>query len=330
MLHCVGGMNMDEKITELFEIPTVAKAYTHYFLHEDEAAALTAMGRKTYHLQELVSLLKNLVEKPEEFIKSAYSRAVFNKVSINGEICWQITNFYTRMAYFAQYEPELWKQVPESDRKAIDEWYVDAYAESVKPRLKDALAGKCLIENAYFASLDEILSVIDKLPNDPYVVPCNCKSVAMNCDKPREVCLSTNYGINSQWDRGHGKHLTKDEAKKLIKYANQHGLMQTFEDGMDICNCCGCCCYPCRIATKIGAQGIWPKRQYDIFWDSSKCIGCGRCASICNFGAFKREGKKVVFNEKDCRGCTICSSNCPVGAISIKKIQEQGVATEQC
>lgn len=37
---------MDEKITELFEIPTVAKAYTHYFLHEDEAVALTAMGRK--------------------------------------------------------------------------------------------------------------------------------------------------------------------------------------------------------------------------------------------------------------------------------------------
>ena len=322
---------MDEKIAEFFEVPDVARPYIHYFLHEDEISAILIMGKKICKPEELCVLLKDAAKDPEALAASAYSRAVFNKaVAEDGTICYQAANFYTRMAYFAQYEPEVWKTVPEAQRRAIDEWYLDAYAGSVKPRLEAALAGRGMIENAYFASLDEMLDVIDKLPADPYVVPCNCKSVALNCEKPREVCISTNYKINSQWDRGHGKHLTKKEAKELVIYANHHGLMQSFEDGMDICNCCGCCCYPCRIAAKIGAQGIWPRRQYDIFWDGSKCIGCGKCVSICNFGAFQRSGSKVVFNGKDCRGCTICSSNCPAGAISIKKIQKQGVATEKC
>lgn len=316
----MGWIMVDRRIVEMFEIPSVAEKYISCFLREDEITAIIAMNKKTYVYEDLVSLLKNVVENPETFIQNAYSRAVFSKVYLNNRLCYFATNFYTRFGYFTQYEPETWKTVPEADRKALDEWYLDAYAEGVRVRLKQAQAGSGVIENAYFASLNEILEVIDKLPVDPYVVPCNCKSVALNCDKPRDVCISTNYKINSQWDRGHGKKLTKEETKQLIKFANKHGLMHTFEEGMDICNCCGCCCYPCRTATKIGSQGIWPKRQYDIIWDGNKCIGCGKCVSICNFGAFKRLNNKVVYNAQDCRGCTICSNNCPVGAISIKKI----------
>jgi len=317
----VGGVILDEKIAKIFEVPSVAKAFISYFLNEDERAAILVMWDKKYKLEDLRILLKDIAVNPDILIKSAYSRAVFNKVDIDGTIYYQISNFYTRMAYFAQYEQAVWKNIPEKDRQAIDKWYVNAYAETAKIRLKDALDGKGLIENAYFTSLDEILNVIDHLHSDPYVVPCNCKSVAMNCEKPREVCISTNRGINSQWDRGHGKLLTKDAAKELIKSANRHGLMQTFESGMDICNCCGCCCYPIRTSKMIGAKGVWPKQQYAIVWDSTECINCGKCTVICNFGAFKWLDKKVVFNEKACWGCTICSSNCPAKAISIKKIK---------
>ncbi|WP_455760028.1 4Fe-4S dicluster-binding protein [Cloacibacillus evryensis] len=192
--------------------------------------------------------------------------------------------------------------------------------EKAKPRLDAALRGEGLIENASFFTLDEAFALIDSLECEPYMVPCNCKSVALNCEKPRSVCILFKRGLNSEWDRGHGRPLSKEEAKAILRLADKSGLMHTSEEDAAICNCCGDCCYPIRASKRIGTQGVWPKQRYRIIWDEKKCVACGRCAKVCNFGAFRQAGRKITFEEKDCWGCTICGSNCPVGAISIEKI----------
>ena len=47
-----------------------------------------------------------------------------------------------------------------------------------------------------------------------------------------------------------------------------------------------------------------------------KCINCGKCSRICNFGAFTIDAqRKVSFHPDLCWGCTICSENCPKGAL---------------
>jgi MinD superfamily P-loop ATPase len=56
--------------------------------------------------------------------------------------------------------------------------------------------------------------------------------------------------------------------------------------------------------------------------DSAKCMGCGKCADICHFDAFRMDGpgndvvaKTWAVDSLACEGCGLCSRVCPVGAI---------------
>ncbi|HOQ05066.1 MAG TPA: ATP-binding protein [Anaerohalosphaeraceae bacterium] len=50
---------------------------------------------------------------------------------------------------------------------------------------------------------------------------------------------------------------------------------------------------------------------------SAKCRGCGRCYSLCRFGAIEPVVSKNVFRvqESFCEGCRVCVEFCPAGAI---------------
>ena len=310
---------MYDGVAELFAIPEIAVPYIDKFLRKDECTMINVMGNRSYTYDDLCYKLADYSVNPSLLINEAYSRGVLNK-QVGTNCYYVVADFYTRLAYFTQYESDIWSSISEADRKKIDEWYIKQYARNAYPRLTAALAGKGLIENAYFITLDEAIALIDSLKCDLYMVPCNCKSVALNCSKPRNVCILFNKGNNSEWDRGHGKGLSKDDAKAIVVNADKHGLMHTSETATAICNCCGDCCYPIRASKMLGTQGIWPKKRYKIVWDSDRCISCRRCVKICNFNAFKQKGKTVYFEEKECWGCTICKKHCPTGAISIEKI----------
>lgn len=303
-----------------FKVPKMAESMAHLLVSDKEKKIIETIKNDKYSFEEISTLIeKKFGVCGKAVVKEMYERAILNKIEIDENIYFEVSGFYYRIAYFCQYESETWLKVPEGVRKKIDEWYVNAYAESAKIKLEEMLEGKReLIENAYFFTLQETLDLIDSINEQIYVVPCNCKAVAQNCEKPKGVCLLFEYGPNSEWDRGYGQDITKEEAKAIIIKADQNGLMHTSETSHAICNCCGCCCYPIRASKAIGTTGIWPKRRYDVFWDESKCINCGKCTKICNFEAFVKNDKKVKFINEKCLGCTICSSNCPVNAITIK------------
>ncbi|MEM5769447.1 MAG: FeS-binding protein, partial [Bacillota bacterium] len=259
---------MYDEIIQLFEIPCEAQEFIPFYLTGKEMDAIAVMKREAYLPSELEVLLKPIAGNPATLIQEAYSRGVFNKVEREGVIYYQAANFYRRIAYFAQYEPEAWVSIPEENRKQIDAWYVKEYAQGAIPRLKLSQQDPTqLIENAFFYTLQETLDLIDRQEQEEFcLVPCNCKAVSLGCadTKPQTVCLGINFReINSDWDRGHGTLIHKEEAKKLVRLANQKGLMQTTETKWGICNCCGCCCYPIRASEQIGAKGSWPKQVYE-------------------------------------------------------------------
>ena len=51
--------------------------------------------------------------------------------------------------------------------------------------------------------------------------------------------------------------------------------------------------------------------------DQSKCIGCGKCHTVCPGSLIKLNEEKRAFIKypKDCWGCTSCIKECPVYAI---------------
>jgi len=58
---------------------------------------------------------------------------------------------------------------------------------------------------------------------------------------------------------------------------------------------------------------------------TEKCIGCGKCADMCRFGAISLNGagneaieKTYTVDPVSCEGCKVCVEFCPVGAIDFK------------
>lgn len=54
--------------------------------------------------------------------------------------------------------------------------------------------------------------------------------------------------------------------------------------------------------------------------DENLCIGCGKCAKMCRFGAISPAGGgKYAVDELRCEGCGLCTEVCPVGAARLDK-----------
>lgn len=311
---------------EIFEVPSEAQTIETILVTSYERQIIECMQKKTFDklaLQELIDAhfaSINIEIDSDRLIWSMYHRAVINKVMVSEAVHYEASTVYYRLAYLAQYERDLWEGVDVKIREAIDRWYVRQYAEGALPRLEEIRKGeRDLIENAYFFTLDETLTLIDELQEELYVVPCNCRSIQLKCDAPKNVCILFEKGINTEYDRGRGHVISKEEAKALVIKADKAGLMHTSEKEHAICNCCGDCCYPIRASEVIGATGIWPKRRYDISFDAEGCINCGKCASVCHFAAFTKD-ETVTFEPERCLGCTVCSSHCPIGAIKLIKL----------
>lgn len=51
--------------------------------------------------------------------------------------------------------------------------------------------------------------------------------------------------------------------------------------------------------------------------DAEKCIGCGKCAEHCKFGAVEHNDGVYGVNEYLCEGCGVCGYVCPAGAVTM-------------
>ena len=55
--------------------------------------------------------------------------------------------------------------------------------------------------------------------------------------------------------------------------------------------------------------------------DEKKCNLCGKCATICAFGAMKIKKKKLEVNNFFCEGCGACEAICPQKAIHMEPVE---------
>lgn len=51
--------------------------------------------------------------------------------------------------------------------------------------------------------------------------------------------------------------------------------------------------------------------------DPEVCIGCGKCAKTCRFGAVQEIDGKYQVNEYSCEGCGVCAYVCPQSAVHL-------------
>ena len=319
-----------KKALIVFEVPAEFSAQARLMITNEELVLLAAMGVETHSLGELkdISEKYDLADDAEAFIDNAWRRVIIDKVEDprTGEIKYKAANFYKRLPFFAQYEPDIYSTIPKYIMDAMCDWYYNIYFGKNHSRVLYRMKGlgpDIKMSQSDFLRLDEAQQVIDGCENDIYVVPCYCKAMTYYHHKPVDVCLEMDnrqFELNSQISRGYGRKLSKEEAKELVSECSKAGLMHC-GDTSGFCNCDSPSCFPIRMAMELGSRSIYPRAHYKIIFDRDKCENCGKCTTVCGFNAFSFTAyREVRFAPDKCYGCTGCATNCPSGAIRLEPL----------
>jgi len=162
-------------------------------------------------------------------------------------------------------------------------------------------------------------------------IDCICRRVVRatfeDGEKRPRSCLGLGVGMFrwKEWPeryKGGVEFLSTEEAKKHIEHWHRRGMVITimsfgtpYIGGICLCDYPDCMAIRMRVEHGVGLL----KGHQVAKVDYDKCIGCGTCASRCQFGAIKMEvtTNKANIDMTKCFGCGVCAYACPQEAISL-------------
>jgi electron transport complex protein RnfB len=155
---------------------------------------------------------------------------------------------------------------------------------------------------------------------------CICKKqkglIGEPCKYPTTVCLVFANNREDAFAQDElTKSITKQEALKLLKEAEDAGLVHcsfnTQTSHNYICNCCTCCCGVIRGVNKLDNPREFVKTDFVISVNPDLCAGCGTCVDRCQLGALDVPEDICVADTTRCIGCGVCAIVCPESALEV-------------
>ena len=123
------------------------------------------------------------------------------------------------------------------------------------------------------------------------VADCVCRKEAWltgeGCDHPSENCLS--FGIAAEYyiENRIGREIPAEEAIKILKEADEAGLVHAGANSKhlsNICNCCPCCCASMKVITKKGHyKHKYMNALFEAVIDEGTCVACEDCLDGCPY-----------------------------------------------
>ncbi len=335
-----------------------------YYLDEEDLEFIKAFKLKqSLTMDQLKKKLKDLSE--EEIDRRARKLAkkgfIFNQPSSKGFMVYRLMPIVMIGAFeyqFMQNLPEteeelervrkiaaLYEKLLEELANRVQEGYNDLLPVFEKqppldrtvPILKDK-EGKTIEIDKTIAAEEQVLpaqsveEIINKF-DDIAVGNCFCrqyrKMLGQPCkiNAPMETCFTFGKSARHVIQQGFARRVTKEEALKILKEAEDAGLIhKAFHNASDIhrdensiCNCCPCCCDIFNL-WRIGATPIVTATNYLSQVNQEICVGCGTCTERCPMEAIAlNDNNKAEVDENRCIGCGVCAHFCPEGAITLKE-----------
>jgi Pyruvate/2-oxoacid:ferredoxin oxidoreductase delta subunit len=196
--------------------------------------------------------------------------------------------------------------------------------EQTYPRSRVITVERTIEAGSTVHTYDQVNTLIDKF--DPISVgTCYCRHAAALRGEdihglPTDVCMQFGPGAQYAMDRLGAKHVTKEEARGVLRRAEDAGLLHmsqnTAEDIGFICNCDRWHCVVVKQALSQPKPGLMFNSGFEPKIDPELCTACGTCIERCPSEALCM-GKENVpeINFDRCFGCASCATACPVGAI---------------
>lgn len=159
-----------------------------------------------------------------------------------------------------------------------------------------------------------------------HVYDCTCRTirdrVGRECDFPLQNCLYFSSVDHAHDDDPDYHEVTREDALKILKEAEEVGLVHTVSNAMKgvgyLCNCCGCCCTILRGINEWGIENSVAAANYYSVIDLETCTQCGICTERCQVNAILDDNaSSPVVELSKCIGCGICVTGCPVEAIKL-------------
>jgi len=150
--------------------------------------------------------------------------------------------------------------------------------------------------------------------------PCDTEAPNLNCFTFGKSARHTSA-------QGFAKKITKEEAIKIMKEAENAGLIhKAYHPGSresspetSICNCCKDCCDGMEL-WRNGTLPMINSTYHLSVIDEEACSGCGTCVEWCPTDAIVLNTAGVARrDESACLGCGVCSRFCPDEAISLQE-----------
>jgi len=166
--------------------------------------------------------------------------------------------------------------------------------------------------------------------------PCKLERALIGdpCKTASDINRCIHFGNVGRYFIEHnlGKQISREEAKRVLKAAEEEGLVhKTFHDDFDleknencICNCCKCCCILFQSFYR-GTFSYHTLTSYMVELDESKCEGCGTCIEKCPIEAVSLINGISHTDEKKCIGCGVCVHHCPNKARTLIQTEQREI-----
>ncbi len=278
--------------------------------------AAEKLGEDRESVQEMLDLLfhKGLVFKKDQPDGPLY------------RMCRDIAQFHDASILWPEAPQEyldLWQEFMEKDWPAFSEMVAKVLPKAFTRVVPVSESVDARQQVLAFEDVSEMINASGTIA----VTGCTCRLIAHKCDRPIEICIQLGKAADYAIERGTGRKIDEDEAMRLLRVAEEAGLvhvtMNKSSDFHIICNCCNDCCMTFGMLGDRRLNLCDPSR-FAATIDAELCDGCGSCVERCYFGAVEldRDAQVAVVDPEACMGCGLCQLVCPSGALNLVVVRE--------
>ena len=217
------------------------------------------------------------------------------------------------------------KDMVELFERYYDEGFKQAIIDSAASFLRIIPVNESIDVSQHVASYEDACEILAKV-DTIVVADCICRKergiMGLACDRPVETCFMFGSMARYYLDNKLGRQVDYEEAIRIVKEAQDAGLVTqpaTSQNPSGMCNCCGDCCGLLRGLNKLPNPADLVFSNHYAVLDGDVCTGCEICTERCQMGAVKMDDENIAqIDLHRCIGCGLCVTTCPAGAITLE------------